>query len=279
MSENAARIAGAASGIVTATVRSVSGARVDVASPAFGTASARVAVAGSYSPRAGDGVLVALSEGSVYVIGVVRALREAEERRIDAEDGSSAALEHDEDGPVWRLRDARGRLVVEHRAGKSVVLVEDDLELRARRDVSIAAGGAVRIESGEGALLRADGPVELASSASSLRVDGDRVRMNAPLLEAITDRADVKAKEANLVVGTLRSAMHRLVERAEVVERTAGRVVERAREVYREVEELSQTKAGRLRLVADTALSLLGQSTTVQAREDIKVKGEKIYLG
>jgi len=30
--------------------------------------------------------------------------------------------------------------------------------------------------------------------------------------------------------------------------------------------------------VADRALTALGQSTLVKAREDVKIKGEKIYL-
>jgi hypothetical protein len=92
------------------------------------------------------------------------------------------------------------------------------------------------------------------------------------------ERAEVRVKEAHLVAGTLRSVVHRVRERAEVVERTAGRVVERAREVYRDVEELSQTRAGRLKLVADRALTALGRSTLVKAREDVKIKGDKIYL-
>jgi hypothetical protein len=48
--------------------------------------------------------------------------------------------------------------------------------------------------------------------------------------------------------------------------------------VYRDVEGLSQTRAGRLRLVAEEALHLMGRRALVKAREDVKVKGEKIYL-
>ncbi len=158
-----------------------------------------------------------------------------------------------------------------------MVSVGEDLELRAGGDIALEAGGEVRIE-GERALAGTSA-VSLRSEGSELRLDEDWTRLATTVLETRTERADLQAKEANVVAGTLRTAVHTLRECAEVVERSAGRVVERAREVYPEVEELSHTKAGRLRLVARTALSLLGEQTQVQAREDAKIKGEKIYLG
>lgn len=287
MSEAASAWMAAPASITTASVKAVRGARVDVESPSFGSACARLAVAGPYEPRAGDAVLVASADGACFVIGVLRALREVEgasppspaARSITADDGSSASLEQGEDGPVWRLRDASGRLLFEHGAGKSVVCVHEDLEVRAAGDLSLSAGGAVRIEGGERAALSSRGAVELSSRGSAVRLDGERAGVSGELFELRAQRADVTTKEANLVVGTLRSVAHRVREKAEVVERTAGRVVERAREVYREVEGLEQTKAGRLRLVASAALTLLGQQALLKAREDVKLKGEKIYLG
>lgn len=279
MSETASAWSTAPSAIVTATVRSARDARVDVESARLGAVSARLAVAGSYRPRTGDSVLVAVAEDGVYVIGVLRALREPGPEVLEAADGSSAALEQDEEGSVWRLRDERGRLVFEHRPGRSVVHVQEDLELSAGGDLALSAGGVVRVEAGEQALLTSKGRVALRSDGSELLLDGDRARVASTLLETRVERADVHAKDVNVVAGTLRTVAKRVRERADVVERTAGRVVERAREVYREVEGLSQTKAGRLRLVASTAMTLLGQQTLVRAREDVKIKGEKIYLG
>lgn len=284
MSEAASAWAYLPGSIVTATVEAVHGARVDVRSPSFGTVSARLAVPAPYEPRPGDDVLVAAAEGARYVIGVLRALRDASPPSICAPDGSSATLEQGAEGPVWRLKDRDGRLIFEHvvlesGARRSVVHLDEDLDVRAAGDLSLSAGGLVSIRGEAGASLRSPGAVELASEGSAVRLDRERASVDATLLDARADRADLKAKDANLVIGTLRSVVHRLREKADVVERSAGRIVERAREVYREVEDLSQTKAGRLKLVADTALTLLGSSTEVKAREDVKVKGEKIYLG
>jgi len=289
MKEAAALTTGLWTGIVTATVEAVHGARVDVRSASFGAVSARLAVPAPYEPRPGDDVLVAAAEDGRYVIGVLRALRlrpqdVAREEILSAPDGSTASLAHEEGGSVWRVKDREGRLIFEHTmteggAAKSVVHLDHDLDVRAAGDISLAAAGKVSIEGGAGAALTSKAAVEIASEGSAVRLDRERARVEATILETHADRAELKAKDASLVVGTLRSAIHRIRENADIVERTAGRVVERAREVYREVEGLSQTKAGRLKLVADTALSLLGTSTEVKAREDVKVKGEKIYMG
>jgi hypothetical protein len=279
MSVNAAWALGS-SAIATGTVRSVSGARIDVESASFGSVSARLATLAPYAPAIGDAVLIASADGAFFVIGVMRALRDAS-GELGARDGSSAALEEDENGSTWRLRDAQGRLIFEHSAARSVVHVHRDLELRAEGDLSLAASGAVRIESGESVRASAPGPIELVSSTgeSSVRVDGDRATIAARAIETRAQTAKVELGEANVVVGTLRTVAHRIRERAELVERDAGRIVERAREVFREASELSQTKAGRIRLVAEQALSLFGKQTTVKAREDVKINGEKIYLG
>jgi len=283
MAQGASAWAGGTVGVTAATVKSVAGRRVEVTSPTFGAVSAQLAMPGGYRPRLRDTVLVLEGGGAHYVVGVLSALREVETSAITAEDGSSAALERDEDGPVWRLRDAEGHLVFEHRAGKSVVHVADDLELAAGGDLVLRAAREVRVESGEAIAARALGPIELCSEvsggASALSLDGDRARLTSAHVSVAAERADVKVTDANVVAKTLRTVAYRILERADRVERTADRVVERAREAFREIQELDQTKAGRLRLVADTALSLLGRSTTLKAREDVKVQGEKIYLG
>jgi hypothetical protein len=85
--------------------------------------------------------------------------------------------------------------------------------------------------------------------------------------------------QVTLTGRALESTFERIMTRAETMESRVGRLVERARETYREVEDLAQTRAGRLRLVAKKTLHALGQRTLVKADEDMKIKGEKIYLG
>lgn len=247
-----------------ATVVSVDGQRAVVRSSAFGTIEARSAVG---TLRAGDTVVVATSaSGAAYVIGVLRALRTA--------DGTSAAIE----GEVLRVRNASGEILFEHRDGTSIVRAPS-LEIAADAgDLKLRAAGRIELESGEGIVQTAPSIV-LSTDGSELALDADRGKLETKIFAAVAERVDAKIADANLVVGTLRTVAHRIKQNAEELETRAGRIVERARETYREVEGLSQTRAGRLRLCAERALHLFGESAELGAGEDVKIKGEKIYLG
>lgn len=261
-----------------ANVCAVDGARVEVTAPSLGTLTARLALP-MYRAEIGDAVLLASGpDGSRYVVGVLRALREVEP--LVAADGTTATLEHGEGGEeTLRVRDARGRLVFEHREDQSVVHAPSgDLELHAPGRIRLASGERVEIHGAAGARVSSEGPVELRSSAASLELDGDRTHLETGRLVTAATLVEAKLEEARVVAGTLRTVVDRIRERAEIVERTASRIVTRAKEVYRETEGLEQTRAGQVRLVAEEALALVGQTTLVKAKEDVKIKGEKIYL-
>ena len=63
-----------------------------------------------------------------------------------------------------------------------------------------------------------------------------------------------------------------------VAETRAGRIVERARNVYREVAELEQTRAGRVRTIARELYSVLAERATIKADDDLTLVGETIHL-
>ena len=163
---------------------------------------------------------------------------------IATQTGVSASLTRSDDGAeLLRVRDAQGRLLFEHNsATRLTVLVapDGDLELRAPR-------GKVRVVAAEG------------------------IELSTPSVRSKVGEARVEGK-------TLELSFERIKTAAAVVETVAGRILERARDAYRETEGLSQTRAGRLRLVAEKTISMLGQRAVVKAREDVKVKGEKVYL-
>ncbi|MEO5727832.1 MAG: DUF3540 domain-containing protein [Byssovorax sp.] len=242
--------------LTTARVTSVGeGSALAVESRAFGRGRARVAVASDYAPRAGDTVLVATcDDGARYVIGVISAPREATTSPaaatfVEARDGSRAALEATGSCEAIRVRDGRGRLLFEHNAeeGRSIVHVPEG-------DLDLVVPGSVRISAG-----------------AEIALTGARITMKA-------DHADVRVDEARFAARALSSTVDHVLQVVETLEVRAGRVIERAKETYREVEGLAQTRAGRLRLVAEETLHLLGRRAQMKAHEDLKLKGEKIYL-
>lgn len=60
---------------------------------------------------------------------------------------------------------------------------------------------------------------------------------------------------------------------------SVGRLIEKAKNVYRQVENLNQLKAGRMRTRVKGSYHLKGESLNQKAEKDVRIDGEKINLG
>ena len=78
---------------------------------------------------------------------------------------------------------------------------------------------------------------------------------------------------------TLESVARDARIKARRYELESERIIERARDAYREAEELSQTRAGRMKLFVDKCLDAVADELHLEARGSARVEGEKIYLG
>jgi hypothetical protein len=210
--------------------------------------------------------------------------RKLEARTLRAEDGTTAELGEDD---VLRIRNAEGALVFEHRPaeGHSVLYAAaGDLKLRAphgaidldAEEVRVRGRKQVTMESEEGVHFFVGDAARGATSFFNLVRKG--AAFVAPRLEARFEKAKVHAEEGEVHCGELATHAKRLRTKVEILETAAGRILEKARESYRETEGLSQTKAGRLRLVAEQTLHALGDRTLLKAHRDMKLRGEKIYI-
>ncbi len=244
--------------------------------------SARLAIA--ERPRVGDEVLVADGgDGARYVIGVLRRLREVE-LLAETEDGTKVRLREDEAGgaSVLTIEAADGTVIFEHAGGKSrIAAPRGTLELRAEAgDLALSAAKRVRIEGDEG--------VEVASKKNvRLDVGGDThlslTRRGAQLiveeLRARLGRAETEvAGDATLTADAVEVTADAVRTVARRVSVDADQLVEKLRESYRDVTELAQTRAGRVRMVAEETFRILGERTLFKARQDMKLKGKTIYL-
>jgi hypothetical protein len=127
---------------------------------------------------------------------------------------------------------------------------------RGRASATIA-GEVIELRDGDGALIvRYDaerGETVIAAARGDL------------VLAADQGRVVIRAAEASIEVSRL--------------EVRATRIIERAAEVYREVDTLMQTRAGRLRTLVAGAFSLLAGSTHIASEEDTAIDGKRILLG
>lgn len=179
-------------------------------------------------------------------------LTEEDLRPVARVPSGASLVEREEPGgaSVVELRAADGTLIVEYLPEQGSCRIHaHGVQLRADADLTLSAGRRVQIEGEEGVVLRSGG--------SSVSLDPTHVGL-------LAERVETEAR--------------RLVQRAGELETHARQVFERAQTTFREVEDLAQTKAGRLRLVATDTLRMLGRQAFIKAREDMKLRGKRIYL-
>jgi hypothetical protein len=124
---------------------------------------------------------------------------------------------------------------------------------------------------------------------ASAEVDGERLVVRdargtiVVVYDAARGTAEIVAAEGDLVLSAPRG---KIALRAAEIECEAGRfelradrIFERARDVYREVEGVLHTRAGRIRTLATGAVQLFAKRVNVLAEEDAAVDGKRVLLG
>ena len=215
-------------------------------------------------------------------MGTVVALASAREAGSDTEPPSrvdvpardgACAVEWTEgpSGSCVRLLDENGTALVEYRPAEGTCrIVADRVELHARDDLDLHAGRRVRI--------RAEREAEIAVAGSRVRLSPERLELESSEVTAKAERIDWSAALVRTVAEEVETEANRLVQRVGELDTTARRIVERAREMFREAEDLAQTRAGRLRLVAERTLWAFAHRAMWKAEDTVTVRGRRIYL-
>jgi hypothetical protein len=157
--------------------------------------------------------------------------------------------------------------------------------LSARRAFSCLAEPEVgdtvlvaRLDDGESAFVLAileretDAPLALRSPRDTeVRVAGK--------LSLVADDATIAAPKFSLVSGAAELHATRLTAIVGSAEALFERVMQRARQVLRVVEELDHLRAGRIDYEAESVMSLHAENTTLTADGLVKMDGQQIQLG
>jgi hypothetical protein len=126
-------------------------------------------------------------------------------------------------------------------------------------------------------------------SGASAEVEGERLVVRDPrgaivvVYDAQRGTAEIVAPSGDLVLSAPRG---KIALKANEVECTAGRIelradriFERARDVYRDIEDLLQTRTGRVRTIARAAYHVFANRVNVAAEEDAALDGKRVLLG
>jgi hypothetical protein len=125
-------------------------------------------------------------------------------------------------------------------------------DAKGRLLVEVHADGGVVLHVQEGDLqLRAASGRVVIEGKEGVHISGPRVTVETPHLRQ--------------VVG--------------VLETHAKRLVEKAGDAYRDVEGMSQLRAGQVRMVAEKTFRTIAERIRSRATKDAKILADKIYLG
>lgn len=147
--------------------------------------------------------------------------------------------------------------VLAGREGASTkVGVDGDLHLQAR-------GGRVSVCSSEGVDI----------------VSGGDVAMTGAELHVRAKKGSIAIEELGFFGRLVQAEVARVSLVAQEVDSVLTRLTQRAKRVFRFVEEIDQTRAGTVDIRAQSLLALRGENAVISARVLAKVDGEQIHLG
>jgi hypothetical protein len=262
--------------IITALDEERGGALVDA--PGGGEVFARIARIAGYRPSAGDAVIVAGDGADLFIIGVLEA---AKGPGIELPDGAVAEVKEG----ALELRDAGGRLLVRYASGEAEIAAPaGDLTLAAPAGrVVLRAGTDVAVDAARDVVQRAGRRLDLAAGDAA---SDPQVRLEPGAAEIAADRLGVRAKAARVAAKQVEvlargvaTTAERIATSAERYELTATRLVEKTRDAFRDVVELSQSRVGRARTIVRDLYSLTSRRSVMVSKEETSIDGEKVLLG
>jgi hypothetical protein len=194
--------------------------------------------------RIGETIEVSLGTGTCEA-------RRAKSCLVAPEVGDSVLCALEPDGEAFVVAVLAGR-----EGAPTKLAVDGDLALQAR-------GGRVSLCSSEGVDIVSGGAVAMTST--ELHVRAKKGTMAIEELGFFGRLVQAEVAKVSLVAQEFDSVLTRLTQRA--------------KRVFRFVEEIDQTRAGTVDMRAQNLIAIRGENAVISARVLAKVDGEQIHLG
>tara|TARA_R110000850_G_scaffold165954_3_gene291074 strand:- start:38 stop:937 length:900 start_codon:yes stop_codon:yes gene_type:complete len=228
----------------------------------------------------------------VYVVGLLAAInkyqKKQEPNQLDMGNGAYAVLDSTSVSPVFQLFSKRNELLLQYDpvSEKACINIESgDLEFMTQNG-NIVLNSANNIQlKGRNIELAGESGVQLGvidslgQLASSFSLDACKASINSAKVRVTAQLGEFQLKETRVVGTKFRGTIEDsqlIVDRLSTV---ANTVTEKAKNVYRSVEQLTQLKTGRMRTLVASTFHLKAKKTMLKSQEDFKVNADKIHLG
>jgi hypothetical protein len=252
---------------------------------------ARMAIPG-FHELSGDDTALVMGEhiDELYVIGLLNRKGDtvASSERLSLSGGTYAEATGSPGSQTLQVFSGGHELLFEYdeENGKARIHMESgDLEFVAKKgNIAFTAGRdimfhgrSIGVTGCSGILLGIMDAVGQIRSAFTLQPQ--KMNLNSPELDVSAQQGKIRIDEAGYIFkklsGTIGCA--RLV--AERLETAAQTVIEKAKNVYKTVEQLSQLKAGRMRTLVNSSLHLKARKIFLKSEDACKIRADKIHLG
>jgi hypothetical protein len=228
---------------------------------------------------------------SGYIIGILENpdAREPAGKQVTSPAGASARVVSTRGRDRIQVRDAARRLIFDYDpvAGKSSLSApRGDLELLAPDgDIRLRAGKRIHIQGDDHLDLTGANTVSLSTSSKAgdqpahLRLDRTGTTLTGRRLGITVETGDLNIATTTFHGRKLTAAWESAKLVLGKLETVAVRLLERTKDSYRIVENLSEVKAGRMRHLVRNAFHLQSRNASVLAQEDVRIDGNRINLG
>lgn len=257
---------------------------------------AKNALTEHYVPEVGDQLLVSgESFRCCFIIGVLTKVKKEQKQpqspstqSITTALGSVAQKKNINGHEVLSIEDEQGHLLFEYDAvtkksklyaaqgDLSLTALQGNIELISGKNIQCTSLGGITLDSATATQLRVSSPDKNYSSVNltekGILLSGKRMGMKA-------DKGEFRIKDSVYEGNNVKCVFDRSRLFVGKIETVASRIFERVKNVYRQVDELQQTKAGRVRTLVDGAYQLKSETSYIESTKTVKIDAEKIHLG
>lgn len=232
--------------------------------------------------------MLTLNSNAAPTVPRPRKANRASARRVSSVAGAYAEVTGPPETELLRVFSREGELIFEYdpqskrtrlcvpRGDLEIAVPDGSVEFRSARQLRFH-GESIEMTSRSGIRLAILDVVSKAISAVNLQRRG--LKLSGQALEVAAARAAFHVQEAKCVGKRFlaRFGFSQLIFGK--LESLSDCIVEKAKNVYRTVEELSQLKTGRLRTIVESSSHFKANTAYFKTTEDFNVDGEKINLG
>jgi len=159
-------------------------------------------------------------------------------------------------------------ILLSTRNGKSYILSVLEREQDVQSDILFEGNVSVMVKNGD-----------LGFSAQKLDLKGHDIALDSKKLDLRSLCGTASINDFTFFGRVFRGNINAVKIVSKTVTSITERLVRKARESYRWIENLEQVKVGRLRYLVRESLYMKGKRSSLLAETKVKIDGEKIHLG